>query len=791
SCYTSNWAYSAPRITLNSTDATLTKNTESSSDYNNTIETLNLYNSDVSVLFIYVQHLNAYNSSRVHNQNAEFGSIYLDSTSALVGNDNDFDGLSDDAENQIYYTDPNNPDSDGDGYGDGEEIQFGGNATDPLVFPADLENPTLTDSGIANQTTYNQHIILNLDALDNRGIDHVSVLLNGSEIFHQDVPLTEYWMNGNISATIDINTKDYTDGNYILQIQAYDIHNHLTETNYEIEIDNTPAFVNLVGPNNLENNSYTVSGILLQFEFSETPQMVFYAWDGSLNSTLLQYIPVGDGLHYLDIYTCDPVGNWFHTQYNFIVDDASVLVYLMSPSNSSYVHSNTAVNLTFSKSPSNVYYSWDGQMNSTELTVIPAIQGQHTLDVWTNSTMGVLYHVQYRFIVDDFAPEIYLISPEANSTQESGYMIDITYNEEIQAAYYAWDGGENFTTTPVLPLGDGLHYLDVYVCDFVPNWNYTRYYFTTDDPLIIALNSPEEGSILLSDTMINLTITGTPGTYIFNWDNGENESRFLFEMPYTPIIDGIHILNIFISDSLGNSMERSYSFTIQNPLIQISLISPEMNSILKFETHVNLNFSETPSQVFYSWNGGDNSTELSTIPAIEGQYILDVYAQNIHGSWNHAQFIWTVDLNDAPSVEIIYPTGGEMISESMTITWQGSDPDNDLLTYDLYFSPDLEYGWMNIASGLTRESYTWDISANPAGTYFVKVVVSDGYAQSEDVITIPITIQESNTNENPFDNFNLDDIPGFPLESLAGFVILGVGFVVFRKSKSIKKKMRI
>lgn len=52
------------------------------------------------------------------------------------GVDTDEDGLSDDYENDTTKTDPNNPDTDGDGILDGTEV-FGGNPTDPLDSDSD------------------------------------------------------------------------------------------------------------------------------------------------------------------------------------------------------------------------------------------------------------------------------------------------------------------------------------------------------------------------------------------------------------------------------------------------------------------------------------------------------------------------------------------------------------------------------------------------------------------------------------------------------------------------------
>ncbi|MCF2141269.1 MAG: hypothetical protein K9W44_14520 [Candidatus Lokiarchaeota archaeon] len=779
--YRVNWQTAAPKVTFQSTDATITKEPSGSTEYNNTADEIILYQSDVTFIFIFVKILKAFENSIIHNQNAQFGEIQLDATSKLVGDDMDFDGLSDDVETQVYLTDPNNPDSDGDGYGDGEEVRWGGDPTDPLNFPADLENPSLVVLGITNNSIYHENLQINISTEDNRGIDYVTVFLNDSQIYFEEVDSDNFWLNGNISNLVDLNTEDYVDGQYTLSIQSYDIHHRMTEIRFNIGIDNTPVYPILVGPYNIENNSRISSGILLEFEFSEPPQLVFYAWDGGLNTTILQYVPIGDGLHYLDIYTCDSIGNWYHTRYTFIVDDSVVLIYLMSPENNSYINSGTEIVIEFSDTPSDLFFSWDGSPNSTTLPPLPSTQGLHILDIWTNSSMGNWNHEQFSFIVDDFAPNIILVDPENNSTHESGYFINITFSEPVQYISYAWDGRENFTTNPYLPIGDGIHYLDVYVEDFVPNRNHTRYYFVTDDPLILILNSPTEGSILRSNMQINMTILGTDGTYVYNWDGGENQTVSLSEMPITPILDGVHTLNVFLVDNLGNKLQQSFTFFISNPLIEINLVSPENNSILKDETNVVIVFSEDPVIVLYSWNGEENTTTLLPIPGIEGVYILTVYAQNIHGSWSSAQFRWEVNLNDPPVVELIYPVGGEEISGEFTISWHGTDVDNDPLTYDLYYSPDNGQNWISIVQGLSVEVYKWNTTNIPEGEYLVKVIAFDGYDQGEAILSKAIHIK---SDYNPFEL--PDFIPGYTTYWLLSFGLLVVALKVNRRSKELK-----
>jgi len=747
----------APMITLKSTDATITKESSGNSYYNNTADEVNIYNSDVVFIFVYIKILNAYDNSRIHNQNAQFNEIYLDETSTIVGDDMDFDGLSDDVETQVYNTDPENPDTDGDGYGDGEEIKYGGDPLDEFTIPADTENPSLEVIGISSDT-YHNNITIDITSVDNRGIDYVDVRVNNVQIALLEVPLTEYWLGGNITEQISIDTREFADGTYELTVTSYDIHAKMSEMLCIFSIDNSPVEVNVVGPSNIGNNSRISSGIMLELEFSEPPQIAYYSWDGAPNSTILQYVPVGDGMHELTVYTSDAIGNWLTTTFVFEIDDSCMLIYLVSPVDGSYVNSGTLINIDFSDTPTNLTYAWNGGANETAplmneliLSNLPSLQGTHTLEIWTNSSMGNWNYEIFTFTVDDIAPNIYLISPANGSTNESGLLIDITFSETLSEVFYAWDGGTNMTTLPVLPIGDGEHYLDIYAYDLVPNFNHTRFYFITDDPLVIILVTPTVGSVLVSNVTIDLSILGSEGEYTYNWDENENQTVSIHDDPVTPILDGIHILFVFAEDALGNTLSQSFSFTVANPEINITLVSPENYSTLKVETVVELTFSDTPVEIYYCWNGGNYSTVLSPIPAIEGVYYLDVCALNIHGSWTNVSFQWTVDLNDAPTVNLIYPTGGETISGTITLSWEGFDDDNDPLTYAIYYSLD-NHTWTLIAANLDREVFAWDISNVPSGTYYLKVEVSDGWAMGEAQLTEPITIiSEANADtEDPF-----------------------------------------
>jgi len=52
-------------------------------------------------------------------------------------------------------------------------------------------------------------------------------------------------------------------------------------------------------------------------------------------------------------------------------------------------------------------------------------------------------------------------------------------------------------------------------------------------------------------------------------------------------------------------------------------------------------FSEEPTLLYYSWDLGENQTELTGLPGINGQHTLDVYALDSDDIWAHERFVLT------------------------------------------------------------------------------------------------------------------------------------------------------
>jgi hypothetical protein len=84
--------------------------------------------------------------------------------------------------------------------------------------------------------------------------------------------------------------------------------------------------------------------------------------------------------------------------------------------------------------------------------------------------------------------------------------------------------------------------------------------------------------------------------------------------------------------------------------------------------------------------------------------------------------------NGLPSLGFTSPAGGETLSGQQTLQWTASDPNSDLLTYNLWYSPDQGTQWFPVAAGLTGSSYQVDLTTLPGGSSAIfTLIASDGF----------------------------------------------------------------
>ncbi len=86
-------------------------------------------------------------------------------------------------------------------------------------------------------------------------------------------------------------------------------------------------------------------------------------------------------------------------------------------------------------------------------------------------------------------------------------------------------------------------------------------------------------------------------------------------------------------------------------------------------------------------------------------------------------------VNRPPTVTIKAPSGEACVAKKFTVKWDGHDPDQNSLVYDLSLSSDMGKTWTTLKSEVTETKYEWDTTKKPDGAYLLRVTASDRRCQ--------------------------------------------------------------
>lgn len=144
--------------------------------------------------------------------------------------------------------------------------------------------------------------------------------------------------------------------------------------------------------------------------------------------------------------------------------------------------------------------------------------------------------------------------------------------------------------------------------------------------------------------------------------------------------------------------------------------------------------------------------------------------------------------NSPPEINSIYPKGGEIVSGNVSIKWNATDPDDDPLTIDLYYSRDGGATWNTIATNESNDGeYVWDTSGLEDGVdYMIKVVATDTVPQSDMAVSGFFSIDNIKDDQwylqvqsdSGYQNLSMEPVEEMPYEiysniSSAGDFVIG------------------
>jgi len=139
--------------------------------------------------------------------------------------------------------------------------------------------------------------------------------------------------------------------------------------------------------------------------------------------------------------------------------------------------------------------------------------------------------------------------------------------------------------------------------------------------------------------------------------------------------------------------------------------------------------------------GEDPGLGLFLIPVRQDPAIKEAVV--IH---NQARLATAVTSPNPPTVQVIFPNGGELLSgDKAVLAWMGSDPDpGDVVTYLVQISSDGGSTWDTLVTDWPEESYEVDLNVvKGSSNSLLRVMASDGFNTATDVSDAPFSVENS------------------------------------------------
>lgn len=208
--------------------------------------------------------------------------------------------------------------------------------------------------------------------------------------------------------------------------------------------------------------------------------------------------------------------------------------------------------------------------------------------------------------------------------------------------------------------------------------------------------------------------------YVESWNTG-GSGKFGLKADYQPYVATNDAPNAF---SLNWPVSGNYVYGYPVQLSWVSTTDPNVGDTVTYDIYCDM--SNPPlTKVGSTANSSFDLTGLTTPYAI---YYWQVKATDGKGGVTASNQIGSFlkyFANSAPNAPVLQtPTMGQLsVSRNPTLTWTGSDPDNDPLTYNIYL--DTSGAYTQIASGVVGTSYTVPFNLMSYYSYSWKVEAVD------------------------------------------------------------------
>jgi len=140
-----------------------------------------------------------------------------------------------------------------------------------------------------------------------------------------------------------------------------------------------------------------------------------------------------------------------------------------------------------------------------------------------------------------------------------------------------------------------------------------------------------------------------------------------------------------------------------------------------------------PDDTWSDWSSEQTSPQESRANAPTARYLqyrVTLATSDPHVSPEFRNFVLRYKTtNQAPEITSLdvpdLEAGNVENPRKLKIRWSATDPNEDELTYRLYFRKDGWKEWVALEEDLEKKEYEWDTTTVPSGIYQIKVIASD------------------------------------------------------------------
>ncbi|UCF07795.1 MAG: right-handed parallel beta-helix repeat-containing protein [Thermoplasmata archaeon] len=619
-----------------------------------------------------------------------------------------------------------------------DEVTFSvnGNQSQSLGPPYDIDTSGWNDGnylidiyasdtqGNINTSGYNftvdstEPVILLDTPLNNSYVTTGAILDFSVSDAHLD--LVEYSINGNpfspLNDPYDIPTADWTDGNYSLQMDAFDRAGNVNSQWFFFTFDSNAPIIVLNAP---ANGSLIPGSTVLDFSIIE-PNLNHstYRLNGGPESPLAFPFDIStagwsDGDYTVTIYAEDKAGLSDSSWFIFTLDSTLPEISLNSPSNNSFIPKETLLDLQVADDNlDSVSYTVNGGPETPlphpfDISTADWADDEYTVTIEAADTAGNVQTRWYYFTIDSIRPTIVLNIPGNNSCIVGGTVIDFSVSDEnLKEVKSSINGG----TDEQLPepfdidtdtLGDGSISITITAADMAGNENMEYFVFIIDSqPPSISLQSPSENSFLQDDGEIDLSIADDNLDSVSYSINGG--AQISLSSPYD--IDtgswasGEYVLSVIASDLAGNVEEEIFSFKKDTEPPEIMLSTPQNNSLVSQGTDLYFEISDDNlDSVEYSLDGItydalEDPFVVDTTSWVDGTYTIYVRAEDEAGNDVERWYSFLLDESGPFVLSSNPPDASSDIPIDTSIMIEFSESmDTDSVENAISISPFLDY----------------------------------------------------------------------------------------------------